>query len=320
MRKWILALVLVLAMVLPTKAEVYYQQDFESYPVGTNLATIGGFWSYYGGDVYAWTVMEEDGNKFVRMPYGGNSPLYTTEQFSPVGNGMSIDFDFRSDSEVWIGLRQLNLDPNSPWGLNNYADLITWWANGYGWGVRDFYDYVGLCMYCWEGVPTTNVWHHFRTEVKGSVAKIFIDGIYRTQYDFGQTLTNFQLIWTSMGYADDLDNILVQDLPPIHVNIDGQQTINLRKKGKVPVTIFSTPEFDVTTIDKDSITFGVTGNEGSVISCSLEDVNLDGLLDLACTSNLTLAGFKLGDTAALLKGQTIEGDIIEGGYPIRINK
>lgn len=302
------------ALSIPCSAAVYFDEDFESYNIGESTNT-SDFWAYYPWDVYAWRAVEEGDNIFVRLPGCGNSPLYTVATFSPKPTGMTIDFDFRSDREIAIGLRQLNSDPTSH-RYNTYADLITWWANQYGNGVRDFNDYVGIGS---GYIPATNVWHHFKQEIKGSVAKVYVDGEFRQEYDFGQPLTDFQLIWGSFGCADDLDNILVQDLSytiPVTINVEPEKI--KMNRGKVPVTIYSTAEFDASTIDQTSITFGVTGNEPSLAKCNLGDVDLDGSLDLVCTFYRTITGFEPGDTTAVLKGKTIDGTPIEGSDAVTI--
>ncbi len=70
--------------------------------------------------------------------------------------------------------------------------------------------------------------------------------------------------------------------------------INPNSKGKTPVAILSTSDFDATTeLEKDSLTFGRTGDEDSLAKCgnSGEDVNGDGLLDI-------VGHFTTRDTAA----------------------
>jgi hypothetical protein len=99
-------------------------------------------------------------------------------------------------------------------------------------------------------------------------------------------------------------------------------SINMNSKGTIPVAIISTSEFDAPSrVDKDSLTFGRTGNEDSLAKCtkSNEDVNGDGLLDVVCHFNTQDTGFMDGDTLGILKG-TVDGGlhIFRGEDSVRI--
>ncbi len=98
-------------------------------------------------------------------------------------------------------------------------------------------------------------------------------------------------------------------------------SINLGSKGSIPVAIFSTPEFDATTIDPTTVTLAeaqvrVRGR-GTPMS-SAEDVDGDGLLDLVVhveTEGLTLSP---ADIQAQLVGETFDGVSIAGSDAIRV--
>lgn len=96
--------------------------------------------------------------------------------------------------------------------------------------------------------------------------------------------------------------------------------VNPRSQGKIPVAILSTLTFNaVTDLDIKSLTFGHTGNEASLAFCNAagEDVNDDGLADLVCHFNTELAGFKAGDSTAVLKGKTFTGRMVQGSVEMR---
>ena len=98
-------------------------------------------------------------------------------------------------------------------------------------------------------------------------------------------------------------------------------SINPKSKGKIPVAILSTPDFDATTeVDRESLTFGRTGDEDSLAFCnpSAEDINYDGYYDLVCHFYTQSAGFVCGDEWGYLKGQTVDGVPIEGSDSVRI--
>jgi len=91
--------------------------------------------------------------------------------------------------------------------------------------------------------------------------------------------------------------------------------INTKSKGKIPVAIFSTADFDAPSmVDTTSLTFGRTGDETSLSFCNkkAEDVNNDGLLDLVCHFYTQATGFHFGNTEGSLKGQTLDGISLRG--------
>jgi hypothetical protein len=114
--------------------------------------------------------------------------------------------------------------------------------------------------------------------------------------------------------------------PVIEVTIDVKpgsfpNSINPKSKGKIPVAVLSSPDFDATSdVDQDSLTFGRTGDEDSLAFCSSspEDVNDDGLYDLVCHFYTQHTGFECGDTEGILKGQSVDGVPIEGSDSVKI--
>lgn len=112
----------------------------------------------------------------------------------------------------------------------------------------------------------------------------------------------------------------------MYVNIDiktgsDPNSINLGSKGSIPVAILSTPDFDATIVDPETVTLagasvGLRG-KGSRYMASTKDVNGDGLLDLVVhieTEQLTLVA---GETEATLEGETYGDTPIMGTDSIR---
>jgi probable HAF family extracellular repeat protein len=98
-------------------------------------------------------------------------------------------------------------------------------------------------------------------------------------------------------------------------------SINPRSKGKIPVAILSGPTFDAPAqVDPGSLTFGRTGDEPSLASCSAgpADVNGDGWPDLVCHFHTPTAAFQAGDTQGVMKGQTVAAVPFSGSDPVRI--
>lgn len=115
----------------------------------------------------------------------------------------------------------------------------------------------------------------------------------------------------------------------LQVNIDikpggGPNSVNPKSKGKIPVAIISTKDFDaLRQVDQNqnSLTFGSTGDEQSLAFCNPkgEDINRDGFRDLICHFYTEDTGFLCGDTEGILKGKTNDGTAIEGRDSVRIN-
>ncbi|MCX6634493.1 MAG: hypothetical protein NT090_05310 [Acidobacteria bacterium] len=108
----------------------------------------------------------------------------------------------------------------------------------------------------------------------------------------------------------------------IDVNPGGvPNSINMKSQGTIPVAILSSSTFDAPNrVDKTSLTFGRTGNEQSLTLCnnSAEDVNADGLLDQVCHFNTQATGFQSGDTVGMVKGNTVDGTLLQGTDSVRI--
>jgi hypothetical protein len=98
-------------------------------------------------------------------------------------------------------------------------------------------------------------------------------------------------------------------------------SINLGSHGGVPVAIFSTDEFDASTVDPVSITLaGATvrvKGKGTPMA-SLEDVDSDGLLDLVVHVETEALDLTEGDVEAVLEGMTFDGMMILGTDSIRV--
>lgn len=93
----------------------------------------------------------------------------------------------------------------------------------------------------------------------------------------------------------------------------GRENISSRGDGRVSVAVLSTASFDAPTeIDPQSLTFGRTGDEASLASCRVRDVNHDAIQDLICQFRTEAAGFQSGDTLGILKGKKLNGSPIAG--------
>jgi hypothetical protein len=92
-----------------------------------------------------------------------------------------------------------------------------------------------------------------------------------------------------------------------------RNVVDLDRRAPVPFALLSSADFDPGSVDVDSLRFGRTGDEDSVIGCGLVvDLNRDRRRDLLCLFEVRRTGFQLGDTVGVLTGRTSIGTAIEG--------
>ena len=80
--------------------------------------------------------------------------------------------------------------------------------------------------------------------------------------------------------------------------------INLNSKGRIPVAILTTPEFDASLVLADSIRFGP--GEAPPAHYQLEDVDKDGDLDLILHFRTRLTGIESDATEASITGYSYD--------------
>lgn len=94
-------------------------------------------------------------------------------------------------------------------------------------------------------------------------------------------------------------------------------SINPRSQGKIPVAILTTDTFDATTVDATTVRFGKTATEAAAVHVALEDVDLDGDIDMILHFNTRHTGIVCGDTAAFLTGKTLGGQTVQASDSVR---
>ncbi len=129
----------------------------------------------------------------------------------------------------------------------------------------------------------------------------------------------------TIGIDGDETTYNFEPLPNIRIDIkpgSDPNSINPKSKGIIPVAILSDPAFEpVDDVDRDTLTFGATGDEHSFTGrCddAVGDLNSDGTPDMVCYFYTQHAGFGTGSTSGTLKGQTVGGTPIEGTDSVRI--
>ena len=98
-------------------------------------------------------------------------------------------------------------------------------------------------------------------------------------------------------------------------------SINLKSKGVIPVAVFGTNEFNVSSIDPATVTLSgapikLAANSKPIFS--IKDVDGDGIADLVAHMNSADLRLNSSDTTATLVGKTFDGMIIYGIDSVKI--
>ncbi|UCH87405.1 MAG: thrombospondin type 3 repeat-containing protein, partial [Dehalococcoidia bacterium] len=100
-------------------------------------------------------------------------------------------------------------------------------------------------------------------------------------------------------------------------------SINPKSKGKIPVAILGTEDFDATQVDPMTVRFGpsdrsAANHDGAMpVHYALEDVDGDGDYDLILHFRTGETGIMLGDTMGCLTGRMVYTDTFMGCDSIR---
>lgn len=105
-----------------------------------------------------------------------------------------------------------------------------------------------------------------------------------------------------------------------------ENSINLCSNGAIPLAILGTNDFNVSTINTDTLRFSeasvkMVGKKEPHSLCSYEDVNVDYIEDLVCHFITTdIAGIDGESTTASVNGELFDGTPFEGSDSINIVK
>jgi hypothetical protein len=112
--------------------------------------------------------------------------------------------------------------------------------------------------------------------------------------------------------------------PNLHVTINIVSSINTHKRGVVPVVVFGSEALDVADLDVDSLRFGPDGAATAhdltgpfTWNEHLDDVNLDGFMDVMTHYRVDESGIAPGDESADLLGLTLDGRPLKGSGSIQ---
>ena len=96
--------------------------------------------------------------------------------------------------------------------------------------------------------------------------------------------------------------------------------INPKSRGLLPVAILSQDGFDPMDIVLESLRFGATGTEDSLVRCQRlhRDLNRDGVEDLLCFFSMRKAGFDPSSESGTLTGTLQDGNSITAQAPLKM--
>jgi len=202
----------------------------------------------------------------------------------------------------------------------------------------DFYmfDPTGGVVFT-TSVERTVGWHEFRLVVTSSGTGAFIDGIFVgsspiTTYEQFAVDINEPSSGGNPVYWDDFciftgDESACSEAATVNLDIDikpgsDPNSINLGSAGVIPVAILSSDSFNAPTeVNPDRLALAgasvKVAGKSSKNRCHNEDVNNDGLTDLICQFENELNA-EIGDSVAVLEGETFDGRSIRGEDSINI--
>lgn len=99
-------------------------------------------------------------------------------------------------------------------------------------------------------------------------------------------------------------------------------SINLKSKGVIPVAVLTTPDFDATTVDGETVMFAGASpvhdmSDPAVVADHQHDVDGDGDMDFVFHFRVQDTDIAAGDTSATLTGKTLGGIPISGSDSVR---
>jgi hypothetical protein len=253
-----------------------------------------------------------------------NDPLKTlTDEYAQLG----VRFSTTDDGATWSGLTRG--DPGQ-WRLegSNGAAFAGFDGSSYsalvyfdvpvqefqldvarGEGSLWSYDYFMLAGF--REAAVVDVAYVFLGDVNSwttvsmaaEVDRVLLYGVGIPGYRFG--IDNLR--WAG-GESNDVLDVKIDIRPDSEKN-----PIKPGSRGVVPVVLYGAAGFDVTEIDASTLAFGPGGaGVAHRNGPHLEDVDADGDLDLVLHHRIASTGIDMGDVAACLRGETLDGLAFEG--------
>jgi len=135
----------------------------------------------------------------------------------------------------------------------------------------------------------------------------------------GLDISGSNVVWASFD-GNDYEIFLAQNVLVYNTRLEIiPDTINPRSRGVIPVALLGSEEFDVADVDVFTLRFGPDEastahdlTDGWIYSEHLQDVNLDGYMDLITHFKTQDTGIVCGNAEATLSGRLLDGMAFEG--------
>lgn len=165
--------------------------------------------------------------------------------------------------------------------------------------------------------------------IKLSSGEVFTGSAAEVQgeVDFFGVVSTSSFEWIELSLnsdsltIDDFSFVAVQESVEIQLDIlpmIKNNPILLKKNMALPVSIYSTADFDATRIDVETVRFGATGTEAAPVSHKFIDINRDGRKDLVLVFMSKETGITATTTSASITGQTLDGVEIGGSDKVKV--
>jgi parallel beta-helix repeat protein len=164
---------------------------------------------------------------------------------------------------------------------------------------------------------------YYMTTLASQRGEIFLENIILTgSLSKGETQTIDTHLSETVGPSGEIV-ASAQIVLPIDIKPDSYPNIiPINAAGVIPVAIFSSSTFDVTGIDPKSIYLEAAGvkltSKKETALCHEEDINSDESIDIMCQIMTDELQIVVGQSNAILQGETYTGNLIRGEDFIKI--
>ena len=261
------------------------------------------------------------GNTGISQPTGLAFDPVTDDLFVLSNSGQLYSTDPETAASTFIGIAQFSSSISCP-GFTRVVRGISFSSDGtlFGFDVRTGLfeldtltatpTFIGRtsCSFVSEDSAFTKGGELFLADFNGNIFRI-------------NTFTGARTFIASTGLGFFLLGFVAEP-ERIQVSIDIKpgsffpNSIDPRSKGVIPVAILTSEDFDATTVDPGTVSFGPDGARESHGVGHIEDVDSDGDGDVVYHFPTEDSGIQCGDTTATLTGATFGGQPVMGSDSI----
>ena len=319
MRRVALTLVIAIALVVAMSGSISAAPAYWESSVGTGLDQWDddsdyvpfGFTFYFYGVPYSGVWINSNGN----MTLNDENPSWMGTEipkgFYSIIAPLYGDFNPAFDGDVYYSTLG---EPGSRRFVVTWHVVPEYFDEGSNTFQAVLYEGTNLIQFGYNGLTTDGINYWNESEMAVGISSGTGNWIRSAS---GTTIpaldnTNIFYWWTGTDYVESTT------LPGINVDIDikpqgNPNSINLKSKGVIPVAVLTTPEFDATTVDPETVVFA----GASPVHYALEDVDYDSDVDMILHFKTEETHIMSGDTEAGLTGDTLGGMPIWGWDSVR---